>query len=62
MPNVNVAPRAYGRAAGSFTPNGAGVIQNDAWGEAARGFGVGAGSAGGYALADAQRAARINKV
>lgn len=57
--------RQYGQAAGSFTPYGAGVIQNDSWGEAARGFGVGAGaggSAGGYALADARRAAALNRV
>lgn len=56
---------SYGQAAGSFTPWGAGSIQNDAWGDVASGFGVGAGSGGsggGYAIADAQRANRKNRV
>jgi hypothetical protein len=52
--------RGYGQAAGSFTPQGAGVIQIAGQGfsgaDAARGFGIGAGSggsAGSIALADA---------
>lgn len=56
------APRQYGRAAGSFTPNGAGVVQvaGNGWAgsDAAAGFGLGAQgagatSAGSIALADA---------
>lgn len=51
--------RQFGRAAGSFTPNGAGVIQvagTPGGADAARGFGIGAGSggsAGAIALSDA---------
>jgi hypothetical protein len=56
------AARGYGRAAGSFTPNGAGVVQvaGNGWAgsDAAAGFGLGAqgagaSSGGGIALADA---------
>lgn len=56
------ANRAFGQAAGSFTPYGAGAIQiaGQGWagGDAAAGFGIGAQgagatSAGGFALADA---------
>lgn len=55
----SAAPRGFGQAAGSFTPQGAGVIQvaGQADGaDAARGFGIGAGSggsAGAIALSDA---------
>lgn len=62
--NQGPQQRQYGQSAGSFTPFGAGVVMNDAWGDAARGFGVGAGSggsAGNYALMDALTAARKNK-
>lgn len=53
------APRSFGQAAGSFTPQGAGVIQIagvPGGSDAARGFGIGAGaggSAGSIALSDA---------
>lgn len=56
------APRQYGRAAGSFTPNGAGIVQvaGNGWAgsDAAAGFGLGAQgagatSAGSIALSDA---------
>lgn len=62
--NQGPQQRQYGQSAGSFTPFGAGVVMNDAWGDAARGFGVGAGSggsAGNYALMDALTAARKNR-
>lgn len=64
------SPRAYGQAAGSFTPYGAGIVQvaGQGWGgqSAAQGFGLGSGgsgaSAGADAIADAQRANRKNRV
>jgi hypothetical protein len=64
--NGNTQPqgRSFGQAAGSFTPWGAGVIQNDYWGGAAGGFGIGAtnsGSGGSYALADAMAANKKNR-
>lgn len=64
------APRSFGQAAGSFTPQGAGVIQiaGQGWGgsDAAAGFGLGAqgagaSSAGSIALGDAIRAAAKNR-
>jgi hypothetical protein len=62
--NQGPQQRQFGQSAGSFTPFGAGVVQNDAWGDAARGFGVGAGSGGSggsYALADAMAANKKNR-
>jgi len=62
--------RSYGRAAGSFTPFGAGAIQvaGQGWAgsDAAAGFGLGAqgagsSSAGSIALADAMRATKKNR-
>lgn len=56
--------RQYGQAAGSFTPWGAGVYQNDKWGETAAGFGVGMTSGNGpsqYAISDALTATAKNK-
>lgn len=62
--------RGYGRAAGSFTPYGAGAIQvaGQGWAgsDAAAGFGLGAqgagsSSAGSIALADAMRATKKNR-
>lgn len=62
--NAQPQGHSFGQAAGSFTPFGAGVIQNDYWGDAAAGFGIGAtsgGSSGSYALADAMRANKKNR-
>lgn len=54
----------YGNGSGAGTGYGASNYQNDQWGQTALGFGLGTGfgSAGSFALADAQKAAKINRV
>ena len=55
----------YNNGVGAGTGFGAFNIINDRWGEAAGGFGVGVGGASSpssYAVSDAQRSARLNRV
>lgn len=55
----------YNNGVGAGTGYGAGTIMNDGWGDAARGFGIGAtsaGSGGNFALMDAMSQNKRNRV
>lgn len=61
---LNFAGGHFNNGTGAGTGYGASSYANDGWGQTALGFGVGTGfgSGGNFALADAQKAAAINRV
>ena len=63
--NLGFGGGHYNNGVGAGTGFGAANYVNDGWGDVASGFGIGAtshGSGGSFALADAQKAAKINRI